>query len=318
MKKLKNITALAAGGFLLATVASQANATILDITRPDLNTGDAFGLPGRIAPSGAHEDNETEPGTVHAQVWDLEAFLLNDVTKKLYIVSGYNLEDGIAYTGGSAPGDNPDNQITPGDLFIKVGGSQPGFNPIAPNSGNVFNSVYGNTYAVDLSLQNPAGPYVDLSFGPKASVYSLTGSTVLNSAIWDQFGSNPWKYSNDGSASLYAGAGTGASISRTVYTSDAALATALGLLGLADAGPLGSNKIIGSGYHDVLEIDLSWLTATPGQTIYFSYTMECGNDSLKGQISGGFDQVPDGGTSALLIGLGLMTVFLAERKSRRV
>jgi len=46
------------------------------------------------------DDQETEPGTVHTQVWDLEAFLLDDTL--LSLVGGFNFKDG---TQGNYSGD---------------------------------------------------------------------------------------------------------------------------------------------------------------------------------------------------------------------
>lgn len=230
----------------------------------------------------AHEDNETEYGTVAGQQWDMEAFVLNG--SKLSIVAGFDLLNGV-----------PSDKIGAGDLFIKVGGSVPTGNPTIPGSGNAANSIYNYNYAVDLSG--------NASFGSTAQVYGLSSTTVLNTTIYDQFGSNPWKYDN----TLNTGSGTATGI--TYQTGLADNAAALQALGVG---------WLKGGSHNVLTIDLGFLVGTvaPGATVYFSYTMECGNDSLKGQYGGGFDRVPDGTSSALLIALGLaaMTAVALKRK----
>ena len=233
----------------------------------------------------AHEDNETESGTISGQQWDMEAFVVNGT--QLSIVAGFDLLNGVQ-----------SHNIGPGDLFIKVGGSAPAFNPTNQGAGNVTNSLYSYTYAIDLS---PATRFTNSSFGSSAQVYGLSSTTVLNTTIYDQFGSNPWKYDNTLNTTL--GFGTGITY-QTGLANNAAALTALGLS-------------LQGGYHNLLTIDLSFLSVPANTNVYFSYTMECGNDSLKGRYSGGFDQVPDSGTSALLMGLGLSALAIVGIKRRR-
>jgi hypothetical protein len=237
----------------------------------------------------AREDNETEGGTIAGQQWDMEAFVLNGT--QLSIVAGFDLLNGVQ-----------GHNIGAGDLFIKVGGTQPGFNPTNQGAGNVQNSIYGYTYAVDLSMVNK---FTNASFGPTAQVYSLGSSSTLNTVIYDQFGSNPWKYDN---GSVNAGTGSaGTAISYLTGQMDNSVALqALGLGWLA------------GGSHNILTIDLSFLvgTVTPSTPVYFSYTMECGNDSLKGSYVGGFYRVPDDVSSILLIGLGLTAIIAVGLKRK--
>jgi len=78
MKTNRNhiITALLA----LALGVGQAAAT--EITIPDFNPGAGFGG----GPFGiAGEDNETEPGTIATQAWDMEAFVID--SGKLFLVA---------------------------------------------------------------------------------------------------------------------------------------------------------------------------------------------------------------------------------------
>ena len=68
----------------------------------------------------------------------------------------------------------------------------------------------------------------------------------------------------------------------------------------------------------MLAIDLGFLGSIPlGTDVWFSYTMECGNDSLKGKYAGGFYRTPDSAASVLLIGLGLAAMGFFGLKSRR-
>lgn len=265
----------------LALSASQAFAT--EITIADWKPGAGFGG----GPFGvAAEDNETEPGTVASQVWDMEAFVLDGTT--LYIVGGYDMQAGQAASGGSVvPG-----MLVPGDLFIKVGGSQPTFNPLS-GSGTVSNSLYEYSYAVDLT-QNVGATNTD------ASVYALNNSSLLDSVVYDQFAANPWRY-NSGGQLL-------SSTTDINYTSGLSDALTQALTGVSLVG----------GSHNVLAVDLSFLgSIAAGTDVWFSYTMECGNDSLKGQYAGGFYQTPDSAASVLLIGLGLAAMGFFGLKSRR-
>ena len=236
----------------------------------------------------AHEDNETEGGTIAGQQWDVEAYVLNGT--QLSIVSGFDLLNGVQA-----------HNIGAGDLFIKVGGDQPGYNPTNQGAGNVLNDIYGYTYAIDLSM---AAKFGNAGFGSTAQVYSLNSSTTLNTVIYDQFGSNPWKYDNGANSGQ--GSATGISYVTGQYNNSAAL-QALGLGWLQ------------GGYHNILTIDLSFMVGavTPNTPVYLSYTMECGNDSIKGQYNGGFYQVPDEVSSLLLIALGLGAIAVVGLKCRK-
>ena len=273
---------LAAGSILVGAV--QAFAAPVNITIADFNPGAGFGAG---ATGVGLEDQETEPGTIGSQAWDMEAFVVNGST--LYIVGGYNMRVGEAGGGGSVtPG-----YLTPGDLFIKVGGSQPGFSPTNQGAGNVNNAAYNYTYAIDLT--QPVG-----ATGATAQIYSLSAASVFNTVVYDQLGSNPWKYDSGGTAIS----------SRTItYTT-----------GLADGSAalvnLGLGGLIG-GNHNILAIDLGFLSVAASTPVYFSYTMECGNDSLKGSYSGGFDRVPDSSASIGLIALGLVSVAVFGYKRRK-
>ena len=278
--QLKNI--LAAGSILVGTF--QAFAAPVNITIADFNPGAGFGT----GPTGiGAEDQETEPGTIGTQAWDMEAFVVNGST--LYIVGGYNMRAGEAGGGGSVvPG-----YLTPGDLFIKVGGSQPGFNPSNQGAGDVNNAGYQYSYAIDLT--QPVG-----ATGATAQVYSLNSSSIFNTVVYDQFGANPWKYSSGGTA-----------ISSRVITYTSGLAD-----GAAALVNLGLGGLLG-GSHNILSIDLGFLNVAANTPVYFSYTMECGNDSLKGSYSGGFDKVPDSSASLGLIAVGLLSVAVFGYKRRK-
>ncbi len=293
--KNKYISLLAAGSLLVSAssaFAAPVNITIADFNQsaPNYFGGGPYGLGG--------EDNETEPGTISSQIWDLEAFVV--VGKTLYIVGGYNMQVGAAGGGGSVVS----GMLVPGDLFIKVGGSQPGASPIVNTPGTVSNSNYGYTYAIDLTL--PVG-----ATGTAANLYSLSNTSLLNSVVYDQFGANPWKYSSGGT---FMNNNVGITYTSGLASNNSFLTNTLGLTGASSDGVNGQLK---GGNHNVLAIDLSFLSVAAGTDVWFSYTMECGNDSLKGQFGGGFDKVPDGATSFVLIALGLISMAVFGSKRRK-
>lgn len=232
------------------------------------------------------EDQETERvsglAAIAGQTWDLEAYYLDG--KQLSLIGGYNFLNGLS--GGR-----------PGDLFIAVGGAQPTFNPTTnPTGGLVANSTYGYKYAIDLSLSSyPTGSYVNqASFGTTASVKLLNGSSVLRTVENDKFGSNPWKYESTAASTTTTGIS---------YATNVTDPFGLGLQGTG---------------HNVLTIDLSFMgTIAAGTNVWFSYTMECGNDSMKGYTNDGFTTVPDSASSLLLLGLGFSALgALGYRRSK--
>jgi len=252
-------------------------ASAVNITISDYNAGVGFnGGPYGVG----REDNETEPGTTQSQAWDLEAFSI--VGTKLYLVGGYDFERGLS--GG-----------LPGDLFIKVGGAA-GYKPTW-NTGSVKNGDYYNyDYAVLLS-----GSLAGETIG----VESLNANSKLKTVDNDNLKSNPWKYDSAGTDFQQ----TEIDYSTGLTANQVELLAGVGSL-MGDAGLNGNNK------HNVISIDLGFLgTITPGTEVYVSYTMECGNDSIKGSYDGGFrHDVPDGGVTLALLGMGLGTLGFVRRK----
>jgi len=226
----------------------------------------------------ADEDNETEVGTVNSQMWDLEAFSI--VGHTLYMVGGWNFSTGD--TGSGATG------YKPGDLFIKVGGTAPSGDPTTRGYGTTPNSTYGYSYAVILN-----------NLAASASVQTLDGNSTLNTVVYDDFVANPWTFASDE---------TGTGSTPITYTTGQTDAQMLANYGLTLYG----------GLHNVVTVDLSFLGTVAANTpVWFSYTMECGNDSLKGQYVGGF-RTPDGGATLMLLGLGLSALGVVSRKVRKV
>ena len=289
MKFSKLFSILSLTGLLAAPQAFAGEITITDSGDPASwgFGGGPFGIAG--------EDNETEKGTVRSQAWDMEAFVLSGGSN-LQMVGGYDLVNGEAGAGGVLPG-----WLTPGDLFIKIGGSAPSNLPDNRGVANV-NNDYGYDYVIDLTNNALSRNGISAS-QTSATVFALDSSSILETVVYDDFGANPWRYLSGATTSF----STGISYTSGLNAAQTATATGLNLLG---------------GSHNILNIDLGFLASHPGITdttnVWLSYTMECGNDSLKGLTQGSPDiSVPDNAYSLLLagLGLGLMVAFSRRRNS---
>lgn len=216
--------------------------------------------------------------TTRSQAWDLEGIFLNGTS--LSLVGGYDFLNGLS--GGR-----------PGDLFIKVGGSKPGTGPTTAGSGDFQNSAFGDggyTYVVDLSVSaySGSGTYANAAgFGPTAFWYQLTGDSMLKSVIYDQMASNAWKYEPTGGENL--------GLANLTYEANADITNYANFAGTV---------------HNVLTIDLAGIftEGLPKEDLWFSYTMQCGNDSIKG-----VSRVPDGGYTTILLGFALLALGLGRR-----
>jgi len=183
-----------------------------------------------------------------------------------------------------------------GDIFIKIG-SPAGPLPTTSTPAIVANGAYyGYDFAIDLSA-------VGLVTGASSTAfYDLNASSLMHTVVYDAFLGNPWKFVNGSSVD---GSGMTAITYSEGHANGSAALVALGLGSLT------------GGLHNIIEIDLGFMPAVaPGTQVFFSYTMECGNDSIKGQYGGGFDRVPDSASSALLIGLGLAAMAAVGLRRR--
>lgn len=283
MKSSNILLTLALAGSLATAPAFAANITIQD---NDPTTGGVFAGGINTIP-GVVEDNEVETGAAHGQAWDMEGFFINGST--LSMVGGYSLTNGQTHSGYI---------YKPGDLFIKIGGGSPSPAPDPSGTGVVNGTIpnYGGyTFVVDLTYGGPAQG-IGASQG-SANVYLLDGASVLDSVTYDWMGSNPWRYSSGGT--LVAST----AISYTTGLSNAAVGFA-------------------GGYHNKLDVsmnflyNLGYIDENYADVVWFSYTMECGNDSLKGQWNDGFDRISDSASTLGLLGLGLAALAGLSRRRR--
>ena len=220
--------------FLLVGGAFGSNITIFD---KNGSITDGIGQGG--------EDQETEPGMVNRQAWDMEGFFINGTT--LYMLSGYNLASGY---GGYAPG----------DIFIDVDGDA--------EFGDIHGSINGN----EVPTTNTFGyDYVlDIGIDKFTIVELIEGATVQRAYYKQNQGSNPWKYVEGGELK---------------YTSNKEEFSVKGDLTNDDVfGLVGYELFGGTHYAMSLNVD-PLFNLIGSDNLTFHYTMECGNDNLMGQTA---------------------------------
>lgn len=125
---------------------------------------------------GNHEDNETEPGTVTTQKWDLEAFLLEG--NILSMVGGYDFKNGV-------------DGVTSGDIFIDIDGNAlygPANDGTGYNNTTIVNKTFGYDYVFDLDFASNSYNLYKLEEG--------VSTTSIYYSINQE--SNPWKYVSGG------------------------------------------------------------------------------------------------------------------------
>jgi hypothetical protein len=160
---------------VMTAVALLTGGTVfaLDITVYDLNSSANTGWYGKV------EDQETEPGMVHTQVWDMEAFIQNG--NMLNMVGGYDFVKGEWGDG---------QMLKSGDLFIDVTGDA--YYADYTNANTAGNKTvqgnFGYDYVLDMNFDNFT-----------YDVYSLDASAyTITSFERDNQGSNPWRYASGG------------------------------------------------------------------------------------------------------------------------
>ena len=153
--------------FYIALFLFVGNAFAVNITIFDGN--------GYLGSGPGGEDEETEPGMINNQLWDLEAFLIAGTT--LTMIGGYDFENG---EGG----------YTSGDIFIDVTGDA------------VYGDVHNSATAGNISVSNTFGyDYVlDLNFTSQTyNILQIDSSSMVVTTYYTQNqGSNPWLYESGG------------------------------------------------------------------------------------------------------------------------
>lgn len=287
-QSLWRVTALCAGVCLLSVVAYGGNITIPDNHTPD----NPFGTAGTGDVGG--EDNETEPGTVNSQIWDLEGMFFDAGTSTLSMVGGWDFVNGIASTASQA---GTNQNYDSGDIFIALSTPQYGNTStptVGPDGISGTADDWGYGYVLDVNWA--AGTYQIYANAPGAPIELV--SFGQNSE------SNPWRRTSGGTA-----IGPVQSFTSETGLTDAQAGGTLGTF----AG--------GDGNHNRVSFDLSWLSAVgvdEDDDLWFHFTMECGNDNLMGFTSD-FEPTPaiPEPASIGLLGLGIVGLVTARVRSKR-
>lgn len=168
MKTTSAFSTVVAG--LLAASAASAIPLGTNITIADNHkTGAAW--------EGNSEDQETEPGTIHTQAWDLEGMFLDGT--KLTLVGGFDFKNGVNYGG---------RNYGAGDLFVDVDGDAK-FGS-ASNGGSGLGGTVKNRFGYDYVF--------DLNFTTMTFDILSLGSNTVTARGSDIAASNPWRYVSGG------------------------------------------------------------------------------------------------------------------------
>ena len=153
---------LAVPGVVLALPVSFTEITIYDGD----GTGSGF----------AQEDQETEPGTINDQTWDLESFISYG-SNQIGMIGGFNFFN------------NDGGDRRPGDIFIDINGSYIPGNATGVDGNTNVPNTFGYEYVLDID-------WTGLTY----DVLQLSPSSIVQTAAYGiNYGSSPWLYISGGS-----------------------------------------------------------------------------------------------------------------------
>jgi hypothetical protein len=246
------------------------------------------------------EDDESEPGTARAQIWDLEAFYLTDVNGNF---GGNLITNKLTAVGGFDPV-NGEGQFDLGDIFVSTdsdlefgeidkadGGHKSTF---TPSGGGVENYTWGYEWVFDMDYGTGTYDLIALHNQSVSVVYDINT------------GSNPYKY---------AGGGIPVVVNAPIMwgLNPYAAGTIPGLDEWTELGNDGKPYV-----HYAFAVDIQPIIDEAGidSPFWFHLTQECGNDNLMGKGSPEGGSVPEPPVMALL-GMALFGMAGIGRKIRK-
>jgi len=322
----------ALAGLAVSTGVSYAGPTNITIKDPQTNnensTLSSWQHGAEVSPINLSDYGEVEPGMIATPRWDLAAFVADTTAKTLGVLSGYDIMNGTTAADGGV--------TTFGDIFVATNPPVPVTYPegtVYPQfikNGQAINSGQGMKWDFAIKLNwtsNIAGTY---------TVYQLDDNSILengeyanNSAAYNA-ASMPWKLATaagNGHGNNYTGI-SGGNYGTSVFSSSFTYTDSL--TGSAAATKLGYSESLlnstftqtnTSNYKYFLNLqNMDWIQGYQANSFpdYFHTTMWCGNDDLWGQTSAGFQvNVPDGGQTVAMLGLGLAALSAASFRRRR-
>jgi hypothetical protein len=272
--KWMRIAVVTVTGVMSAMLASAADITISD----GQSTGSGW--------YGNRENNETEPGTITSQVWDLEKMLIDG--SQLTIQGGYDFR-----TGAQANG----KWYRRGDILIDLNGdAKTTFNSANP-SDKTSNGYFNYDFAIHFSTTANDLTYTIVDLNSDSKFVQVT----------DIQKSNPWRLDD----AFLTDANKG------INYDDKSGAFAAGFETLASDA---------EGSHFALTVDLAnfaplLAAIKAANEMMIKFTIECGNDTILGLAAvpslGLASAVADAGTTLALFGLGLGGLALFRSRGNR-
>lgn len=220
------------------------------------------------------ENGRVEWNAVANQTWDLESFTLTG--SMLTMTGGFNYLTGMGLIGTGY------YKAPMGDIFVYIGKPPYSISDGPEDNDGPWLGAVNWDYVIAFERDMSISPnYLNIK-------ESSPGSGKVNYGI---FGPGPYQ-TTSGSLALNTGlpwrwSGTGTFDFQADYYS------------FTDSE---------GAHYSLANIDLSSIiTAANGQPIYLHTTMQCGNDVMWGKV-------PDGGMTAILLGLGLLGLGLVSRR----
>lgn len=279
---------------LALTVASLmapvAFAGYVDVTIADPHPGKTFN-PGTPGASGQKdpslpENNQVGWNAIANQSWDLESFKFDAATSNLKMTGGFNFTTGYGFNGDGKTTSLYNTHYAMGDIFLYVGDVPYTATTGWPGSKDWdFAIVFERDTAGNIQVgDNNVVKYAVTSKNP-----SLPPTTPVNLKL------------TGGSASLHAG-----------LPWQLEGVTEFGYEARYSSSSYSQASNPNTWENEIYDINLSDILASlsVGETVYAHTTMGCGNDVMWGKVQ----SVPDGGTTLVLLGSGLVGLAFLRRR----